>query len=215
MLFLNLLLEIVAFPKRNDNIMEMYQTDLETTASGSIGQWVNGKCQKTDPLHVTDTVERKTDWCSNINRSKKDYPWLSVNLKGKSIALTGYSLRSGCCYYGCCCDDGAYVRCCCEIYSWSLQASHDNKTWETIHKVEKDSKFYACQNRSYDVKSSPFEFYRIIQDEPWPGCDFCMCINKFELYGQVGNSKFVLTNNDEEEEDSISIIGKINRENIE
>ena len=56
-----------------------------------------------------------------------------------------YSVRNGCCRYSCCCtEDGKIVDygCCCTLYSYSLQASNDNKTWKVLHRVEKDKSFY-------------------------------------------------------------------------
>ena len=208
-MFSFLLLEFVSFPERSDNILKQNSDHLRVSSSGSIGQYYSGKCNPTFAEHSVDSVERKNDWCSNINKSKTDYPWLNLGIDGKSILLTGYAIRSGCCYYGCCCeDDFEGTECCCTLYSWSLQGSHDNSTWKTIHKVEKDNKFYSCMNRSYDVKSEEsFEFIRLIQDEPWPGCHFCICLNKIELYGSSTDSEHFYSLDDNE--DSVSIIGKL------
>ena len=209
-MLLFLLLQIIPFPERTDNIMVNHQNDIEVSASGSIGQYYDGHCQKTTPETTVSTEATKHDWCSNINKSKTDYPWLSILVKNKRMRITGYSLRSGCCYYGCCClEDNHYVACCCSPYSWSLQGSNDNKTWVEIHRVEKDNKFYNCQNRTYDVKTDKeFSFIRIIQNEPWPGCEFCLCINKFEVYGTTVNGDYMIEK-DFDDDESVSIIGKI------
>jgi hypothetical protein len=138
-----------------------------------------------------------------------------MNVRGKSISLTGYSLRMGCCYYydACCLKTGEYIWCCL-LYSWSLQGSHDNSTWTEIHKIEKDRDFYYCQNRIYEVKSEPFEYIRIIQNEAYPGCDFCVCLNKLELYGSVSSSSSSQSPFNIDNEDSISILANWEKEEI-
>ena len=210
-----LLYEILPFPERNDNILVKYAEDLKIGVSGTIGQYYEGKCHQTHPEHIVDTETRKTDWCSNINSTKTDYPWYTLALKGKTMRIAGYSIRAGCCYYGCCCvdDNHKIYGCCCDLYSWSFQVSNDNRTWKTLHKVEKDRKFYDCQNRSFDINSNEYyEYVRIIQDEPWPGCQYCMCINKIEIYGTVEDNG--LFNDGEDNDDAISIIGKV-KSNVE
>ena len=205
-----LLYEIIPFAERHDNILKSNFDDLVVSASGSIGQYYNDKCNPTYPIHAVDSVSRKTDWCSNINKSKDDHPWLGMTLKNKKMVVTGYAIRAGCCYYDCCCgDDGKIVYCCCDVYSWSLQGSNDNVTWTTLHQVEKDKKFYDCQNRNFDLKDQKeaFKYIRLIQDEPWPGCNYCICINKLELYGKT-DSVFGEYDGNEDEE-AVSIIGKI------
>ena len=209
MMLLLFLLQIIPFEKTDENILKKYSSDVVVSASGSIGQWYNKKCNPTHPEHMVDDVTRKTDWCSNINKTKTDYPWLGVNLKSKSMKLTGYSIRSGCCYYDCCCYDDRRMECCCWLYSWSLQGSHDNKTWKVIHKVEKDDKFYYCVNRSYKVETTEaYEYVRLIQDNPWPGCNYCICLNKLELYGDVTGASYAYSD-DIDSDETVSIIGKV------
>ena len=203
-----LLLEIIPFPERSDNILKKHPNDVVVSSSGSLGQWYEGKCNPTLPEHAVNSVPRKSDWCSNMNKSKHDHPWLIIGVRDKSISLRGYALRSGCCHYSCCCYDDLDDECCCEFYSWSLQGSHDNSTWKTIHKVEKDNSFNYCMNRNYDVQiDESFEFIRLIQDEPRPYCNFCICLNKIELYGTTSDSNSI--HSIEDNEDSVSIIGKL------
>lgn len=212
-MFLSLLFyEIIPFSERNDNILKENSNAVTYEVSGSIGQYYDGKCHQTDPSHIIDSAERKTDWCSNYNKTKDDIPWYDVSIKGKSMSLTGYAIRSGCCYYGCCCDDGKYIQsCCCWLYSWSLQGSNDNKTWVDLHHVEKDDKFYDCANRVFEIKKTePYKYVRLTQTEPWPGCIFCMCINKIELYGQAVDESLASFDS---EDDSVSIIGKVSKGN--
>ena len=101
-MFCLLLFEIVPFAERSDNIFKENIENAEITSSGSLGQWYEGKCNPTLPSHSVDSVSRKSDWCSNINKSKHDHPWLGLGLRGQSISITGYALRSVCSYYGFC-----------------------------------------------------------------------------------------------------------------
>ena len=211
MLNLLLLYEIIPFDTKQENIFKQNYNDLIITASGSIGQYYNKSCHPTYPEHIFDSVVRKTDWCSNLNKSKTDHPWVSVHMNTKRMYVTGYALRAGCCYYDCCCmEDGKRVFCCCDLYSWSLQGSNDNTTWKTIHSVKADRKFYDCANRVYDVEPTgeTYKYIRIIQDEPWPGCNYCICLNKFELYGKVDSQ---LYGSDTDTDEDVSIIGKLKR----
>ena len=88
------------FESRNDNILKNNANEIVVTASGSIGQYDNKSCHLTHPEEVVDSIEHRTDWCSNLNSSKGDHPWLSVNLKNKKkMYITGYTICAGCCYY--------------------------------------------------------------------------------------------------------------------
>jgi hypothetical protein len=71
-MFCCLFYTIVPFPERNDNILKQHSNDISVSVSGSIGQGYDGKCNPTIPEQVTDPIERKTDLCSNINKSKID-----------------------------------------------------------------------------------------------------------------------------------------------
>ena len=212
-MFLFLFYQLLPFDERNDNIFKQNKDDIIVTASGSIGQYYNSSCHQTYPEHLVDSVVRKTDWCSNINKTKTDYPWISVHMNHKKMLVTGYAIRAGCCYYDCCCmETGQRIYCCCDLYSWSLQGSNDNSTWTTLHKVEADKKFYDCANRVYEVKNTgeTYKFIRIIQDEPWPGCNYCMCLNKLELYGKTDSFLF---DADSDNDEAVSIIGKVSQNN--
>ena len=212
-------MEFVAFPTKNNAIFanEMKKnTDIvETHVSGSLGLYYSGKCHKTYP-NQTLFSDEKQDWCSNIGKSKEAKPWITYNLKGKSMKISGYSIRSGCCWYTCCCvDDDTMVDgyCCCRLYSFSLQGSNDNKTWKTIHKVEKDNNFWECKANTYELKNNneQFMFLRILLDEQLPGCKFCMQINQIEFYGDVIDSQFAGSFESDDNDESVSIIGKVDR----
>ena len=207
----SLLCQIIPFEERKDSVLRENEKLIQVSASGSIGQMRKGKCEQTIPEHIFDAEERKTDWCSNINTSKTDKPWISVSLKGKAIKLSSYAIRAGCCFYACCCMDGKYVDgCCCDLFSWSLQGSHDNSTWKVLHKVDEDRKFYGCSNRFYTIEEKEsFEYIRLVQENPWPGCNYCICLNKIDLYGTTTTGNYDYLNDDSDE--TVSIIGRVNR----
>ena len=48
-------------------------------------------------------------------------------------------------------------------------------------------------------------------EEPRPGCPKCMQINQIEFYGQLFDAFRPLITNDDDPEESISIIGKVKR----
>ena len=209
----------VEFPSKQDALIQPIKNkkgDINIASSGALGFYINGKCLKSNE---TDTLNNnpKVDWCSNV-AEKKEKPWISYSLKNKAMKLTGYSIRNGCCYNSCCCiDDQTFVDgdiyCCCRMYSFSLYGSEDNSTWELIHKVEKDEKFYVCMTKTYDFPmTKAFNFVRFVMDEEMPGCPRCMAINQIEFYGKEVASSFINANGDDDNEESVSIIGKVKRE---
>ena len=155
----------------------------------------------------------------NIQRKGSDEkPWIQFFLKNKAMRLKGYALRNGCCYYDyCCCDPetGKYLDyyCCCQLYSFSLQGSNDNKTWKIIHRVEKDDTIRICQIKTYEFDMTEgFQFIRLVMDEEYPGCPKCMQLNQVELYGETIYSSYYSSYEDDlDNEESISIIGKIKK----
>ena len=218
MIFL-IFMEFIAFPNREDAILQKAQDSkqkINVDASGSLGLYYKGKCNKTYP-NETLVADEKIEWCSNIAKSKEDKPWISYNLPSKSMSITGYSIRNGCCWYACCCaDDGRIIdyKCCCRLYSFSLQGSNDNRTWETIHKVEKEDEFWGCKTMTYEFKEATksYRIVRLVQDEEYPNCPFCMQINQVELYGTTKSSSDIFDTEDYiENDESVSIIGKIDR----
>ena len=161
-----------------------------------------GKDILTKPESVIDP-EDELEWCSNINSSKTDFPWISTTFKNKKLSLSGYSIKSGCCKY-------MYDGCCCFIYSWSILGSNDNKTWTKIHSVEKDQELGICEEKSFQVdKKGSFSMFKLIQDEPEPGCWYCMAISRLELYGTLSEDDNV---EEASSEDEVSIIGRIKKE---
>ena len=215
-----LLITFVAFPERSDSLLEGHTHKLNIEASGSLGLYYgDNKCVQTYP-NQTLISDRKLDWCSNIAKSSTDLPWIQYYFPQKAMKIKGYSIRNGCCYYACCCDaeTGKVIdyRCCCELYSFSLQGSNDNKTWTTIHKVVGDQEYYYyCQYKTYEFDPvGPFNFLRIYMDQERPGCPKCMQLNQIEFYGQLLDSAFSFGSyeSDDEPDESISIIGKVKRE---
>ena len=210
-------MKFISFPERKDSIFQKASnknTDIEIAASGSLGLYFDGKCHKTFP-NETVNIDQKMDWCSNVAKSNEEKPWITYNLKNKAMKLTGYSVRNGCCYHKCCCiDDQTMIDertyCCCYLYSFSLQGSNDNKTWKIIHNVEKDDNFHRCEFKTYEFQQTEsFRYIRFMLEKEYPGCPFCMQINQIELYGDTTNSFFAEDTEDNDE--SVSIIGKLNR----
>jgi len=206
--------EFIAFPSRTDALISSQADErvIQTESSGSIGYFLNGKCIETYPNN-TLTNSEKFDWCSNVAKNKDDKPWISYSFQDKAVRISGYTVRSGCCYYSCCCLDDSRVidYCCCELYSFSLQGSNDNKTWKTIHQVEKDDKFYICMFKTYEFqKTEAFKYIRLVQEAEKPGCIFCMVINQIEFYGKIVDSA-TSTTIESDDDESVSIIGKIAR----
>ena len=188
-------------------------------ASGSLGIRFDGRtCKPTYP-NQTLIGEAHLDWCSNLMKSTNDSPWISYHLPNKAMKIRGFSVRNGCCYddiFMCCRDpqSGAdsYLDCCCRLYSFSLQGSNDNKTWKTIHQIVKDNRFRWCELNTYEFDlSESFNIVRFVMDEGYPGCPKCLQINQIELYGERVNSDFDSYENEEDNEESISIIGRVNK----
>ena len=212
-----ILMEYVAFPERKDSIFAKTElSEIGVTASGSMGLYYEGKCHQTFP-NETLSADKKMDWCSNIAKSDEDKPWISYNLKDKAMKIKGFSVRNGCCWYGCCCvDDNTRitdVECCCVLVGFSLQGSNDNSTWKVIHKVDEVNNFYPCTFRTYEfAETEPFRYIRFVQERQVKGCQFCMQLNQLELYGSTIHSSYSNEDIDENDE-SVSIIGKIRASN--
>ena len=205
-----------SFPVRKDAIFSSLSNSLnsiEIASSGSIGQYYDSKCHLTNPNQTVLQDNQRTDWCSNIAKTSSDKPWITYNIKGKSMSVTGFTVRAGCCYYGCCCiDDNTDVYgCCCDLYSFSLHGSNDNKMWKLIHSVKKEKDVRFCKHKTYEFpKTESFRYIKFVQDEPYPDCTFCMAINKFELYGTLSDSRYEsLFDDDSDNDESVSIIGKL------
>ena len=214
MLSFFLSIQFIAMPDRTDALLYNTKTNLFIESSGSLGILLgDAKCHQTYP-NETIIEDKKRDWCSNVAK-ENEKPWIQYSFKNSAMALTGYSIRNGCCYYyDCCCDPetGEIVvkHCCCELYSFSLLGSNNNKTWEVIHKVTKDDEFYWCKLMTYEFpKTQSFQYIRFVMDEPRPYCPRCMQINQLELYGEKHQSFSTFEENGEESEESVSIIGKV------
>ena len=215
-----LLLEFVAFPNKENSVFDKIshnEGELSLSASGSMGLYYDGKCHQTYP-NATLNDNKELDWCSNIPEKGSGKPWIGYELKKKSVEISGYSIRSGCCYYPCCCiDDDKIIdgECCCNLYSFSLHGSNDNKTWTLLHKVEKDKNFWGCKTQTYEIENqhNSYSFIRFVLDEPLPGCYNCMQINQLEIYGKIGTNSYRQIISDDESDESVSIIGKVRKGN--
>ena len=208
-----------AFPESKDSIFAHQEKgSIDIAVSGSLGLYHGGKCHPTYG-NYTLVSEEYNDWCSNMAVDKKDptkSPFIQYSLKGKQMKVKKYSVRNGCCRYDCCCtEDGQTIDyfCCCRLYSYSLQASNDNKTWKVLHKVEKDRSFNYCEVKTFEIKEpeAPYTFFRFVLDEEWPSCPKCMQINQIELYGATVAGSFSSINGNEDEDESISIIGRVRK----
>ena len=215
---ISLFVAYVAFPESKDALLSKSLKDsLNIETSGNLGLYYNGKCQKTFG-NETIFANENSDWCSNIAKDKNDVsqnPFIQYSIKGKQMKVTKYSVRNGCCRYACCCEDGNDIfdyHCCCRLYSYSLTASNDNRTWVTLHKVEEDNTFYHCAIKTFDIKNAaPYVYYRFVLDKELPGCPKCMQLNQIEFYGETFASDMSYGENTDDDE-TISIIGRINKQ---
>ena len=216
-MFLLFILEFIAFPERSDAMISANRKtdDIVVESSGSMGLSYSGKCFHT---HPNDTLiqNRESDWCSNlIEKDSNNKIWIQYSLKHSSIRVTGYSLRNGCGYHLCCClNDNTIIKeyCCCRIYIYSFLGSNDNKTWKTIHKVEKDVRYYPCLYKTFTFnKTEPFKFLRIQADETFPRCPKCLQLNEIEIHGEEVPFDEIFSEENNEFDESISIIGKVTK----
>ena len=200
--------------KEIDGIMKKVynQNIINIDVSGSSKQHINGSMQMTKPEYAIYPWDK--DWCSNCYKTYDEHPYITFSMKNKKFKFNGYFVRCGCCYTGCCCDDGyAYcVECC--LYSWSLQISDDNKTWKEIHRM-KDEEMRRCNEKTYNLDNAyEAKYVRLIQNEACPGEPPCIAINRFELLGDTINDvpseqdNFVSFHDD----DDVSIIGHISKQ---
>ena len=207
------IIAFIAFPDRSD---ALFKSNTPTIfASGSIGYRRHNGCQPTLP-NQTLIGNEEMDWCSNLARKDDEYPWISYTFPGKVMKLTGYSVRNGCCLPHCCCipesDEDIDIECCCELYSFSLQGSNDNHTWKVIHQIEEKRDFFFCKFETYEFpKTEGFRFIRFKMDKERPQCPKCLQLNQIELYGEIVSSPFESYYDYDENEESVSIIGKIRR----
>ena len=214
---ISLFVAYVAFPESKDALLSQSEKGLVNIAtSGNLGFFYNGKCHKSYG-NETIVADEFNEWCSNIVKDKNDpslSPFIQYSIKGKQMKVKKFSVRNGCCRNVCCCEnDENFIdtRCCCTLYSYSLVASNDNKTWKTLYKVEKDNTFYYCLTKTFEIKNvAPYKYYKFVLDEEWPGCPKCMEINQIELYGEAFSSDLAYDENADDEE-SISIIGRVSK----
>lgn len=182
-------------------------------ASGSSKQEINGSLQLTKPEYSIYPYDKRYDWCSECGKSYDVHPWIAYSLKSKSIKISGYFVRAGCCYYGCCCEDYGYCVHCC-MYSWSFLISNDNQTWTEIHRIDKDLDMRDCKERTYMFdKEYTAKYIKIVQNEPCPGDPPCLAINRLEIFGESihddrSDEDFVSFHDDDED---VSIIGHISK----
>ena len=205
------------FPDKSDAILKNTPYKPKIDSIGSLGLFLgDSKCHQTFP-NQTLIGEKKFDWCSVIPKDPQTKPWISYSYNNKAMKIHGFSVRNGCCFYYCCCEyESGQVYdydCCCRLYSFSLQGSNDNITWKTIHSVEKENTFYRCEYKTYEFPTTqPFSILRLVLDEPRPGYQNCMQINQIEFYGELVDSFSSFSSFEDDNEESVSIIGKIKKE---
>ena len=218
-----LFVAFVAFPESKDSIFQHEKKEnIVIETSGSLGLYHHGKCHMTNGTETLISDEYK-DWCSNIAKNKNDpsmNPFIQYSIKGKQLKVTRYSVRNGCCrYYSWCCseEDGKIVDydCCCAMSSYSLQASNDNKTWTVLHRVDNDKTMYYCAAKTFDINPKMtgrwYKYFRFVLEKELPGCPKCMQINQLELYGDVLVESYMAYSGNADDDESISIIGRVKR----
>lgn len=209
----------IAFPDRKDAIVakNAKSNNIEVESSGSLGIYSSKQCHKTYP-NLTISENKELEWCSNIaDKSKGEQPWIMYSIRGKAMKLTGFAIRNGCCYHSCCCDESGKIvnyGCCCTLYTFSLHGSNDKKNWKLIHRVEKEKNFWGCKFMTFEIKENTesYKYLKIVLDEPYPNCPFCMQLNQVEFYGETRRDFSFESYDAEENDDSVSIIGKVKRD---
>lgn len=202
----------------NAILRNAYRSNIvQWSVSGSSKQRINGTLQMTKPEYAFDQVEKKYDWCSNCPSSYDEHPYIVLAVANKVMKLQGYYLKAGCCggsIAGCCCYEeyGYCCRCC--LYSWSFQISSDNRTWRTVHKIERDSEMEYCAEKTYKFSETyEAKYIRLIQDEACPGDPPCLALNKIELIGNY-DGDYTADLSFDAEDDDVSIIGHISKNRI-
>lgn len=187
--------------------------ELVINASGSSSQGINNSIQPTKPEYSIYPWNKDYDWCSTIEKSYDNKPFIAYTLKKRKFKFNGYFIRTGCCYEDCCCIMDGYGCYDCCLYSWNLQISDDNKTWKDVHRVEKDDTMRRCKEKSFKLDQEyAAKYVRIIQMQPCPGFPPCMAINRFELFGEAIPEDFDFVSYHDDDDD-VSIIGHISRNN--
>ena len=210
MLFYFLLIRKFPFNEKFEGFF--YHTYKESIASiecSGSNQFWNRSLKRdilTNPNFAINPEENNLEWCSNFNKTKTDYPWLMFNFGKQKFNVIGYSLKLGCC---------DYFSCCCLLYSWSLEGSNDNKTWTKIHQLEKQSDFDFGDVRSFKVDNLNkfYQYIRLKQDQPHPSCWYCIGLARMEIYGDLLTDEYSEMGDDINDNDEVSIIGKVTKHN--
>ena len=202
-MLISLLIREFPFNDRFDGVFKntYNNKDVSVEASGSSRCYFYSLDRDvlTKPESVIDP-EDQLEWCSNLNKSKNDHPWLTVVFNDRKLTASGYSLKAGCCEN--------VNGCCCIPYSWSILGSNDNKTWTKLHSVEKNKELKYCKEGSFRIdKKGSFSMFKLIQDEPEPDCWYCIALSKLEFYGTFSGGKF----DEITSEDEVSIIGRLKK----
>ena len=65
---------------------------------------------------------------------------------------------------------------------------------------------------TFDIESPrSYMFVKLQADEEYPYCPFCMQINQVELYGETSDSHFLGAIDADDNDETVSIIGRLNK----
>ena len=157
-------------------------------SSGSGKIWADEDWHQTkaenaiDPNYGKNQPHYGYDWCSSCNETLEDTPSIGIEFLNSYIRVEKYVIRNACVENGCYCQE-TY---CCSLYSWELQGSVDNSTWNTLHRVNGE-RLYPCEEKVYslDGKKGLYSFYKLVHVGSLPGCWSCFTFNKLEFYGEI------------------------------
>ena len=176
-----------------DGIFHKYYNNTTMIASAS-SVWLNSP---SDAINPNSYLEFCTKY---LDREQ----WFSVVLADKQLLMSSYAIQLGCCNF--------YDTCCCNLYSWILEGSNDNRTWYIIDKKERVNDFTKCENKEFKIPSNTqkFSHFRFTQKEPQPGCKSCIGLKRMEFFGKLYDFQALIE--DEQYLDTeVSIIGHLKK----
>ena len=155
-----------------------------------------------DPSYGKNSHLDSYDWCSTCNKSQDDQQFIGLHFQNTYIRIERYMIKNGCISNSCYCQE-TY---CCSLYSWELQGSIDNSTWNTLHRVNGE-RLDPCEEKVYNLegKKGLYSFFRLQHVGSMPGCWSCFTLNKLELYGDITDSDLVLKSPMDDLDDSEEI----------
>ena len=176
---------------------------VSVSASGSYYVYSQAKMSDVEskPENCVDP-NAELEWCSNYDHKKEMKPWLLLTFNKSKVKLDGYSLGSGCCVYS---------TCCCKMYTWQLQGSNDNETWDILHNDKNNNEFGFCLNKEFKIESNKwYKMIKLIQLDAENNCPTCISLRKIELFGEIESDE-AWQNVEDADENEVSIIGKVKK----